>query len=207
MLLTGRGPADNGTYTVRLNSSQVRDIAGNYAAATTIGTFQVGLFTAPGAPQLANEADSGTSSSDGITNFDNSTAAKAPTFWVPNTLNGGVVTIYADGVAIGSAASSGGLVAVFADGKTTIPNGTRTITAREGLAAGGPGTTDSPPLSITIDTAAPRVVALSVNGSQWQQPFVERLGGRGPGVVGWGAFLERRPLTIRTPSLVQHRSG
>ena len=57
---------------------------------------------APGQPALLPATDSGVSNSDDITNFDNSTPAKMLQFSVPGTVVGNTVTIYADGIAIGS---------------------------------------------------------------------------------------------------------
>ena len=62
---------------------------------TTAAVAVVPLF---GQPHSLAATDSGLSSSDGITNFDNSSAATALEFLVPNTVDGYTVTIYSDGM-------------------------------------------------------------------------------------------------------------
>lgn len=114
---------------------------------------------APGQPALLAVSDSGISSSDGITNFDNSTPARALQFDVPGTADGDTVVILANGVQIGSAIAAGATTTVITDGSTTLANGVRNITARR-TPSGGSQSLDSPLLQITIDTLAPSLVGL-----------------------------------------------
>ena len=65
-------------------------------------------------PDLTNATDSGVSPVDDITNFDNATPARAPAFVLTQTLPGATVTVYADGVAIGSAVATATTTTVHA---------------------------------------------------------------------------------------------
>ncbi|HET6250034.1 MAG TPA: ELWxxDGT repeat protein [Tepidisphaeraceae bacterium] len=142
----------DGNYSVSMQASQVRDIAGNYVAANVVGTFNVTL--APAKPVLVAAADTGISSTDGITNFNNASPAKALQFSVGGTASGDTITIYADGVAIGSAIASGTTTLVTTNGAMALADGAHSITARRIFAGGAQGTV-SAALSITIDATAP----------------------------------------------------
>ena len=140
-------------YTFTLEGNSITDVAGNAAPSGSLGTIAVSAINPPAQPQLQAGADSGVSSSDGITNFDNSSAAKALQFLVQGTTVGATVTIDADGVAIGSAVATGTSTLVTTDGITALGNGTHAITAHQVLS--GSQTADSPALSITVDTVGP----------------------------------------------------
>ncbi len=116
---------------------------------------------APGQPALAAASDSGVFDNDGITNFDNSTPAKALEFLVPGTQNGDTVVILADGVEIGSAIAAGTSTTVVTNGSTALSNGVRNITARR-TPSGGSQSVDSALLPIMIDTIAPSLVGSPV---------------------------------------------
>src|SRR5439155_980148 len=49
--------ADNGPYTVTQNASQVKDVAGNYRAAGTLGTFTASIFAYMNGTTLEIEFD------------------------------------------------------------------------------------------------------------------------------------------------------
>jgi uncharacterized delta-60 repeat protein len=140
-------------YTLTFQGNSVSDLAGNAAPSTVLGTVSVIPIDPPGAPQLQSATDSGASSSDGLTRFNNSSAASALQFLVPNTTAGTTVTVYADGVAIGTATASGSSTVVTTSGAYTLANGAHVITARQTL--NGAQTADSAPHSITIDTTPP----------------------------------------------------
>ena len=110
-------------------------------------------------PVLAAVTDSGISNSDRITNFNNSSPAKALQFTVATTTTGATVTVYADGVAIGSAVAAGTSTTVTTDGMTTLPDGPHSITARQTIA--GVQSVDSLPTSVIIDAAPPTATLLS----------------------------------------------
>ena len=130
------------------------DLAGNPIPSGAIGKFVIAIPAVPARPALLPSTDSGVSTSDGITSFNNSTAARALQFSVANTLPGATVTVYADGKAIGSAVATNSVTAVTTDGTTTILDGTHLITARQ-QAPGGAQTTDSPALSGPSRTIQP----------------------------------------------------
>ncbi len=147
----GWGPAGS-VYTFALQPNSVTDVAGNPAASTNLGSVIVG-FVPPGQPQLQATTDSGTSSIDGITDFDNSSAANALQFLVSNTIVGATIAIYADKVAIGSAVATDISTVVITNGAFALANGVHMITARQSIA--GLQTADSTSISITVDTIPP----------------------------------------------------
>jgi hypothetical protein len=126
----------------------------NATRRTQVMSRVLGFFSPTGVPDLVAGSDSGSFNNDNLTNLDNSSNAKRLTFDVPGTTAGATVTIYADGVAIGSAVAAGDTTSVTTNGTTDLVDGTRVITARQTL----PGLSESPDsasLSITIDTLAP----------------------------------------------------
>jgi hypothetical protein len=114
------------------------------------------ISATPTAVDLEAASDAGGSSSDDLTNLDNSSPAAALQFSVSGTVAGATVTIYADGVAIGSAVASGATTSVTTNGSTDLLDGGRTITARQ-TEPGKPESPDSPSLLVTIETVAPSV--------------------------------------------------
>ncbi|HSV12730.1 MAG TPA: FG-GAP-like repeat-containing protein [Tepidisphaeraceae bacterium] len=120
------------------------------------GVFNVNptVSPIPQTPDLLAVTDSGSSTTDNITNFNNAAVAKALQFSVGGTTSGATVTIYADGVAIGSTVASGATTTVTTNGTTKLTDGVRSITARQTL-SGLPESLDSTALSITVDTVAP----------------------------------------------------
>ena len=79
---------------------------------------------------LAAISDRGISDTDDLTNLNNSTPATALQFVVFDTAVGGTVSIYADGILIGSAIAKGTTTTVTTNGKTKLLNGAHNITAR-----------------------------------------------------------------------------
>ena len=66
------------------------------------------------------------------------------------------MTLYADGVLIGTAVASGETTLVTTDGSTKIPDGNAKITTRKTRPGQSPADVgDSQPLTVTIDTVAP----------------------------------------------------
>jgi uncharacterized delta-60 repeat protein len=148
----GWGPAGT-IYTFTLQGGSVTDVAGNAAATALLGTVSVSNLNPPGEPQLQAVSDSGGFPSDGITNFDNSSALKALQFLVPDTEPGVTVNIYADGIRIGSALATGSSTLVITNGTHALGNGVHSITARQSVLASQ--TVGSAALQITIDTVGP----------------------------------------------------
>lgn len=127
------------------------DTAGNLGPASPGTTITVDTTapTAPSAPVLTAASDSGTSSSDGITNIN------TPTFTGTATA-GTNVTLHTGSTATGGAvnATNGGWTATTG----TLADGNHVITARtDPDLAGNVGI--SPSTTVTIDTAAPATPA------------------------------------------------
>jgi hypothetical protein len=145
----------NGSTTVDLTSLgdgtisaavSVTDTAGNTASGTGDTSVKDTVPpAAPGAPDLAATSDSGTSSSDNITN-DNT-----PTF-TGTGVNGTTVTILDGVTAVGSAVVSGGTYSITT---SALSNAVHSITATTADTAGNVGTSSA--LPVTIDTTAPTV--------------------------------------------------
>lgn len=113
---------------------------------------------APGVPDLASISDAGFSDADNLTNRNNSSAGTALDFVVPGTIAGATVTIYSDGVAIGSVVATGSATTVTSNGTTALADGSRQITATQQL-SGQPVSVPSAALSISIETVAPTISA------------------------------------------------
>ena len=153
----GSGVATGGNYSITLNvlpdgvfavTATATDAAGNVSAATSALTLTVDTTapSAPSAPDLVSGDDSGTSSSDNLTNV--TTPGISGTAEANST-----VEIFVDGVSDG---------ATLADGsgnwsytiQNALPTGASTITARATDAAGNVSVA-STGLTVTVDTAAP----------------------------------------------------
>ena len=144
----------SGTITITLAQGALKDTNENPVLAFS-GSYVIPTPPTPGAPMLLAATDSGVSNSDGITNFDNSTAARAPQLSVSGTIAGDIVSIYADGILIGSATATSQATVVVGDGKTVIASGVHQFTARQGP-YGGEGV-DSPATRLTILATPPRL--------------------------------------------------
>ena len=153
--------ADSGTYTIAIQAGHVSDAAGNTIPAGSLGTFTVAVAPVPGKPVLLAATDSGVSSTDGVTSFNNSSPATALQLTIPGVLAGATVTLYSDGTPIGSAVASSNSISITTDGATTLSDGTHSITAREQV-PGGLLTDSSPALSITIESSPPAAPAAPV---------------------------------------------
>ncbi|HLA84673.1 MAG TPA: Ig-like domain-containing protein, partial [Thermoguttaceae bacterium] len=112
------------------------------------------LSVAPTGVDLLAISDSGILDNDNLTNLDNSTAANALQFEVFGTVAGATVTLYADGMAIGSATAAGDTTPVTTTGAFDLADGAHSITARLTETA-SPESPDSPALGVVIDTAGP----------------------------------------------------
>lgn len=109
---------------------------------------------APGLPDLLAASDSGHSGADDVTNFNNAGPSRAPQFLVPGTVDGALVTVWADGRLLGRAMASGAATVVPGDGLVQLADGVRQVTARQTL-PGGPDSPPSPTLALTVDATAP----------------------------------------------------
>ncbi|MGD9127336.1 MAG: Ig-like domain-containing protein, partial [Planctomycetia bacterium] len=109
---------------------------------------------APTAVDLCDTSDTGLSNADDWTYLDNRSPEQALQFEVSGTSAGALVTLYADGIAIGTALASGTITTITTDGNFDLADGIRSITATQTT----PASTESDhsaPLSVTIDTEAP----------------------------------------------------
>jgi len=158
--------SDNGSYTVTLQGGQVLDTAGNAATQATLGTITVNITgtasPAPGAPVLYSTSDSGSSKSDGVTSFNNSSRSTELVFSVPNVTTGAVVSIYADGTFLGSGVASGSTTLVATRGDTPLSDGPHHFTARQ-LVSGMLQSANSSVTLVTVDTAPPTATVSPAN--------------------------------------------
>jgi hypothetical protein len=141
---------DDGTYAYTV--AQV-DTAGNLTPQSLAVSVTIDS-SIPSAPDLLAASDTGISNTDNLTNLDNSLPGKTLQFAVGNTVAGALVTLYADGTAIGSAVATDTTTTVTTNGSFDLADGKYTITARQTL-PGRPQSTDSAALDVTIDTVPP----------------------------------------------------
>ncbi len=146
----------NGSGTGIKNGSNV-DILSGYTSGSTY-TLDRTAPNAPSTPDMTSGTDSGTSSSDDITNDD------TPTF-SGTAASGSTVKLYdTDGTTeLGSGTATGGNWSITS---SALSSGSHTVTAKASDAAGNTSSASSG-LAVTIDTAAPTVSSVSVpsNGS------------------------------------------
>ncbi len=123
-------------------NAQQTDLAGNTGiSATNYVTIDTVAPTAPSTPDLIAANDSGTSSTDNITNIN------TPTF--NGTAESGTTVVIYDGTtAIGSGTATGGSYSITV---TALGDGTHSITAKSFDSASNVSP-PSPALSVTIDT-------------------------------------------------------
>jgi trimeric autotransporter adhesin len=141
-------------------------LASEFRTATT--TITAGPPSAPSTPDLLAASDSG-SSTDDITN-DNTPA------FVGTAVAGATVTIFADGVAVGSAPADGAGNYSFVT--SLLSDGVRAITAVASNAGGS--SSPSQALNVTIDTVGPTVSSgtfLFDTFQGIQLSFAENVGG------------------------------
>ncbi|MCX5675293.1 MAG: hypothetical protein NTX87_09820 [Planctomycetota bacterium] len=114
------------------------------------------VTAAANAADLKATSDTGTSSTDDLTNLDNSAPSKKLQFDVTGTVEGATVTIYAGETAIGSAVATTSTTTVTTDGEYDLTDTGHSITARQTE----DGKLESPAtsaLTVTVDTQAPTV--------------------------------------------------
>ena len=114
---------------------------------------------APNAPVLTASTDTGISSSDDLTNRNNSSPQSVLQFQVGGIDPGATVAILADGVLIGAAVATGPSIVVTTNGTYVLTGGSHLITARQ-TAPGQSPSAISHALTIVIDTTPPRVTAV-----------------------------------------------
>jgi VCBS repeat-containing protein len=156
----GTGVADSsGNWTITVNvvltsgthsfSARATDVAGNTGATSAALTITIDTTppAVPGAPDLTAASDSGSSSTDNITNI------TTPTF-TGTAVAGSLVELLDGTTVVGSAtATSGGTWTITA---STLSSGVHSIAARATDPAGNTSG-NSTALSVTIDTTPPAV--------------------------------------------------
>jgi len=97
-------------------------------------TQEVPVYVKPAAPtvQLLASSDTGSSSSDGITNLNN-TVGRLLGFRVLGTVEGAEVTLYADGVEIGRGIASPDSLVLYTNGTAPLTDAPHAITATQTL--------------------------------------------------------------------------
>jgi hypothetical protein len=122
--------------------------------AAVLTFFGVGNPAAtPAGPNLADASDTGTSPTDDITRLNNS-SGQTLQFAVSGTTTGATVSIFADGVLIGSAAASGSSTTVTTNGALALADDDYLITAAQTV-SGRPPSAVSSALSVHVDGTAP----------------------------------------------------
>jgi len=136
-------------------TATVTDTATN-AAVSTAYTLTVDATppAAPSTPDLLSASDSGSSNTDNLTNV------TTPTF-TGTAESGSTVTIYSDGVAVGTGTATNGAYSIAAT--TALTTGTHSITAKATDAAGNTSAASSG-LSVKIDATTPTVSNIIVSG-------------------------------------------
>ncbi len=137
-----------GVYTVRVAAS------GGTSGEYVLNASGVLTGGAPTQPDLLDASDSGISSHDNVTNFNNASPATAMQFVVGNTLPGATVTLYRGDVPVGSALATTGTTLITTSGALAFIDGVYAFTARQ-TPPGQPESADSDPLNVTIDTSPP----------------------------------------------------
>src|SRR5207245_2954810 len=146
----GTGVATGGNYTITTSAladgshtltATATDAAGNEGAASTGFTVieDTAAPNAPSTPDLATASDSGTSSTDNNTNV-------AAATYTGTAEAGSTVTIYSDGVAVGSGVAAGGNYSITT---SALVDGTHSITAKSEKRRVGTGAT-SGPLAVSV---------------------------------------------------------
>jgi uncharacterized delta-60 repeat protein len=140
----------SGRYIVRVSG---RSVAGDYALDADVQTSE---NPPPARPNLSPASDTGRSSADDLTRWNNHDAGRALVFSVDEVTPGATVTLYADGKAIGSAVAMSSTVLIATQPGVTLADGRHLFTARQTL-GGRPESGDSAALAVTIKTSAPAV--------------------------------------------------
>ena len=126
--------ASNGTDTPATQTFTVNVAAdtatGNLPNPWALATPLAPASTTPGTPTIAFQPQSG-QGTDTITSANNSSGPDKLNFLVTGVTSGDQVTVYANGVAIGSVNAGSGSALVTSDGSTKLLDGMYTITATQ----------------------------------------------------------------------------
>jgi len=119
------------------------------------------ISSTPTSVTLLASSDTGVSDSDSLTRLNNSSPASTLQFQVTGTIAGATVSLFADGVLVGSAVAIGTTTVITTDGSTTIGNGLRYFTAQQ-TEPSLPVSPASPAVAVTIDATAPTASVVPV---------------------------------------------
>jgi hypothetical protein len=114
------------------------------------------VSSTPGVPNLSPSSDTGSFSNDDWTSLNN-TAGRTLQFSVGNTVAGATVTLFADGVQVGSAVANGSSTTITTDGATKLLDGTRQFTAKQ-TEPGKAASDSSGAEAVVIDATPPVIV-------------------------------------------------
>jgi protocatechuate 3,4-dioxygenase beta subunit len=151
----------DGTYTVRevvpTGWTQTSVASYSVTVSSTVSSTGNDFGQFPDSPSgvtLAAASDTGSSNSDGVTNFNNSSAGKALSFVVAGVIPGATVTLLDGSTQIGQGTAVGNTVTITTDGSTTFTDGIHHIMATQSFQ--NATSVDSPTLNITVDATAPQ---------------------------------------------------
>lgn len=148
---TDTGLAAGTTYFYRVGAA---NIAGSSSTVAPVTTSVVTFPTAPTITAFVN--DNGTSTTDRITNLNNSVPGRALQFGVSGLFAGATVRLLDGSNVIGTGVAAGGTLTITTNGATTLADGTRDLSVVQVLA--GNTSAASGAFAVTVDTAAPTVV-------------------------------------------------
>ncbi len=119
--------------------------------------------SAPTSIDLLPEADSGGSSTDNLTNFNNADAAHVLRLRVNGVTDSATVRVFAGATLIGTGFASGGTVDIVTNGTFPLADGAVSLTATQQI---GDSVSDaSPAQSITIDATTPVITSTAVTAA------------------------------------------
>jgi cyclophilin family peptidyl-prolyl cis-trans isomerase len=165
-------PTASGIYSDQLTISA----PGSDPTSFTIDLDGTALPDRPNSVNLNPASDTGLSNTDDLTKLNNSSQASRLGFLVSGVEAGATVTLYANDVVIGSAVVPDGSdsLTVVTDGVTVLLDGTFSITAVQ--TRDGADSLASPPLTLTVDTAAPTLSGADDASVTQGSPFTTDLG-------------------------------
>lgn len=116
------------------------------------------ISVVPTSPDLDAISDTGSSSIDNLTRFNNSSPSSVLSLTVGSTVPGALIEILFGATVIGSATASGTSTTVTTNGTLALPEGPVSLTARQ-TEPGKTASTSASSLNITVDTIRPTTSA------------------------------------------------
>ncbi|HWA50643.1 MAG TPA: choice-of-anchor Q domain-containing protein [Dongiaceae bacterium] len=132
------------------------DSWGATATVTVTINLTAAAVSRPSAPQLMTAWDSGISSSDGLTRYNNSAPSQVMHFNIGNTVAGATVQLFADGILIGQATAASSSTEITTNGTLLLSDGPHLITSVQILPSNA-ASAASDPFVIVVDAHAPAV--------------------------------------------------